>query len=140
MFEPAGRDSCASEPDRKAERAMNNSSLFTAALLFSFAAFVGCTQTVPTAEEPTPAATADEASTVEMTDAEIDALAETQKVCAVTGEPLGSMGKPVPVKVTDSAGKDHTVLLCCESCREELLENPDEHLAKLDQASGQAAE
>jgi hypothetical protein len=33
--------------------------------------------------------------------------------------------------VTDSAGTPHTVLLCCDSCREELLSDPDKYLARL---------
>ena len=57
------------------------------------------------------------------------ALAEKQKVCPVSGQPLGSMG--VPVKVTV---KDRDVFLCCEGCRGSLLEDPDTYLAKLDSA------
>ena len=96
--------------------------------------FAGCGESPPASEGPSAAVPSEEASQVEMSESEIQSLAEKQKVCAVTGEPLGSMGTPVPVRVTDSKGADHTVLLCCESCREELLENPDEHLAKLAQA------
>lgn len=107
------------------------------------ALLVGCSEEPrPAAEEPVPAETsADiEASKVEMSDAEVDALAAEQKVCAVTGEPLGSMGRPEVVAVTDSKGEKHTVLLCCDSCREELLKNPDEHLAKLAAAKEKGAE
>ena len=50
-----------------------------------------------------------------------------QKVCPVSGEPLGSMG--VPVKVTV---KDRDVLLCCEGCRSAILDDPDKYLAKLE--------
>lgn len=101
--------------------------------LLAAATFLGCGETPgPVAEGPAPAAetTGDDAE-VALSEAELQSLAEEQKVCAVTGEPLGSMGAPVPARVTDSKGAEHTVLLCCESCREELLENPDEHLAKL---------
>lgn len=56
------------------------------------------------------------------------ALAEKQKVCPVSGEPLGSMGKPYKVNVE---GRD--VLLCCQGCEEEIKENPAKYLAKLDQ-------
>ena len=55
------------------------------------------------------------------------AIAEKQKICPVSGEPLGSMG--VPVKVTV---KDRGVLLCCEGCRTAILDDPDTYLAKLD--------
>ncbi len=55
------------------------------------------------------------------------ALAEKQKICPVSGQPLGSMG--VPVKVTV---KDRDVFLCCKGCEGSLLEDPDTYLAKLD--------
>ena len=57
------------------------------------------------------------------------ALAEKQKICPVTDEPLGSMG--VPYKVTV---KDRVVFLCCDGCEEELKAAPDKFLAKLDAA------
>jgi Cu(I)/Ag(I) efflux system membrane fusion protein len=56
------------------------------------------------------------------------ALAEKQKICPVSGEPLGSMGKPYKVTVE---GRD--VLLCCQGCEEEIKENPEKYLAKLDE-------
>jgi len=107
------------------------------------ALLAGCSEEPrPAAEEPTPAVTeADiEASKVELPEPEITALAEKQKVCAVTHEPLGSMGTPEPVAVTDSKGAKHTVLICCESCREELLKSPDEYLAKLEEGKAAAKE
>jgi hypothetical protein len=85
----------------------------------------GCSEeTGPADEQPA-------SGTVSLTEAEIQTLTEKQKVCVVTGEPLGSMGTPVPVRVSDSAGSSHTVLLCCDSCREELLSDPESYLAKL---------
>jgi YHS domain-containing protein len=54
------------------------------------------------------------------------ALAERQRVCPVTMFPLGSMGTPPKVEVNGQA-----VFLCCEGCREALLEEPEKHLAKL---------
>jgi YHS domain-containing protein len=57
------------------------------------------------------------------------ALAERQKVCPVTGKPLGSMG--VPYKVTV---KGRTVFLCCGGCEEKLRKDADKYLAKLDHA------
>lgn len=53
-------------------------------------------------------------------------LIAKQKLCPVTGEPLGSMGKPVKV---DVAGR--TVFICCKACTKPLLASPTEHLAKL---------
>jgi len=54
------------------------------------------------------------------------ALAESQKICPVSGEPLGAMGVPIKVDVNG-----RSVFICCEGCREELLAKPDEYLAKL---------
>lgn len=54
------------------------------------------------------------------------ALAEKQKVCPVSGEPLGSMGRPYKVTV-----KGQEVFLCCQGCEDKIKENPEEYLAKL---------
>ncbi|MEX0939219.1 MAG: hypothetical protein WDZ59_15260 [Pirellulales bacterium] len=56
-------------------------------------------------------------------------LAEAQAVCVVSDEKLGSMGTPQKVAIN---GKE--VWICCAGCKDPLLENPDEYLAKLDQA------
>lgn len=52
--------------------------------------------------------------------------AEKQKICPVTGEPLGAMGVPPKVSVN---GRE--VFLCCESCEEAFKKDPEKHLAKL---------
>ena len=53
-------------------------------------------------------------------------LAEAQGVCVVmTESPLGSMGVPAKILVE---GK--SVFICCEGCREDVLKNPKETLAK----------
>jgi hypothetical protein len=54
------------------------------------------------------------------------ALAEKQKICPVSGEPLGGMGAPKKVNV---AG--HDVFICCQGCEKELTSEPDKYLAKL---------
>ena len=54
------------------------------------------------------------------------AAAEKQKICPVSGEPLGSMGKPVKVTV-----KGQTVFLCCAGCEDAIKKDPDKYLAKL---------
>lgn len=54
------------------------------------------------------------------------ALAEKQKICPVSGEALGGMGKPYKTTI-----KGKTVFLCCDACEEELKKNPDKYLAKL---------
>jgi YHS domain-containing protein len=53
-------------------------------------------------------------------------LAEKQHVCPVSGEVLGSMGKPYKVS---AEGK--TVFLCCEGCLQQFKDNPEKYLAKI---------
>jgi hypothetical protein len=53
-------------------------------------------------------------------------LAEAQRQCPVSGEPLGSMGTPVKVMV-----KDQPVFLCCKNCVKKALAAPDRTLAKV---------
>jgi hypothetical protein len=55
------------------------------------------------------------------------ALAEKQKICPVSGEPLGAMGAPKKISV---AG--HDVFICCPGCEKDLTSDPDKYLAKLD--------
>lgn len=54
------------------------------------------------------------------------ALIAQQRVCPVTGKPLGSMGTPVRVSV---AGSD--VFLCCDGCEAALKKNPEKYLSRL---------
>lgn len=49
--------------------------------------------------------------------------------CVVSGEELGSMGKPV---VLDHHGT--TVMFCCKSCLPEFREDPRQYLTKLKEA------
>lgn len=53
-------------------------------------------------------------------------LAEAQGYCAVTEEPLGSMG--VPIKLTL---KDQPVFICCKGCQRKAEANPDTALASV---------
>ncbi|MBW3541951.1 MAG: hypothetical protein KY476_16910 [Planctomycetes bacterium] len=55
------------------------------------------------------------------------ALAEQQRVCPVSGDALGSMGKPIKL---DVEGRD--VFVCCEGCVDTLRQNPAKYLAKLE--------
>ena len=58
---------------------------------------------------------------------EADRLAaEKQHMCPVSGEMLGAMGAPLRVAV-----KGRDVWLCCEGCKEKLLDNPNKYLAQL---------
>jgi hypothetical protein len=61
----------------------------------------------------------------ELSDADRTA-ALAQKVCPVSGKPLGSMGKPPTVTV-----EGQEVFLCCNGCEEEIKSNPAEYLSKL---------
>ncbi|MEX2315540.1 MAG: hypothetical protein WD669_00195 [Pirellulales bacterium] len=60
--------------------------------------------------------------------AEDRALAIKQKVCPVSDARLGTpaMGAPPKVEV-----KGNTVFICCEMCRQALVDEPDKYLAKL---------
>jgi Cu(I)/Ag(I) efflux system membrane fusion protein len=53
-------------------------------------------------------------------------LAQAQGLCPVTGEPLGSMGKPIKLTV-----KGQTVFVCCKGCTDDALADPDKTLAKV---------
>ena len=53
-------------------------------------------------------------------------LAIKQKICPVSGQPLGSMGVPGKVLV-----RGQPVFICCEGCRSPLLAEPDKYLVKL---------
>jgi YHS domain-containing protein len=54
--------------------------------------------------------------------------AEAQKLCPVGDAPLGSMGMPYKVTV-----KGRDVYLCCEGCEQDLKNDPDKYLAKLEE-------
>ncbi len=80
-------------------------------------------------------ATHDGQSKMEKMDAELAKLspedrasAEKQHFCPVSGEMLGTMGPPVKMAV-----KDQDVWICCNGCKDKLLADPDEYLAKLKQ-------
>lgn len=57
---------------------------------------------------------------------EDEALIARQKLCPVSGAPLGSMGAPYRVVV-----EGQVVFLCCDGCEAELRKNPKPFLAKL---------
>jgi membrane fusion protein, copper/silver efflux system len=61
------------------------------------------------------------------------ALAEAQKICPITDEPLGVMGTPVKVMV-----KGRPVFVCCKGCDEEALEKGEEMLRKVDERKAKA--
>lgn len=53
-------------------------------------------------------------------------VAEEQKVCALSGEPLGSMGPPIKVEYE---GKP--VFLCCKGCTAAFEADPEKYVANL---------
>ena len=54
------------------------------------------------------------------------ASAQKQHFCPVSGEMLGSMGAPIKIDV-----KGETFWICCDHCKQKVLDNPDEYLAKI---------
>lgn len=58
-------------------------------------------------------------------------LAEAQGYCAVTSEPLGSMGPPLKLIVNEQP-----VFVCCKSCEKKARSNPDKTLAKVEELKG----
>jgi hypothetical protein len=56
-------------------------------------------------------------------------LAEKQKTCPVTDEPLGSMGTPIKVTV-----EGREVFLCCKGCEDEIKSNFAKYKQKLPEA------
>lgn len=53
--------------------------------------------------------------------------------CAVSGQPLGSMGDPI-----EYVHNNRLVRLCCAMCEPAIEENPSEHMKKLDKAYADA--
>lgn len=101
-------------------------------MLVGTLSFVGCAgQNTEPAATPDSGQTSADADKAEIEQAlsqlspEDRELAEKQKVCPVSGEPLGSMGKPMKVTVE---GKD--IFVCCEGCVDAVKENPDKYLKK----------
>lgn len=54
------------------------------------------------------------------------AAAQSQRVCPVSGQLLGSMGKPPKITVE---GND--VFLCCAGCEGQVRNDPSKYLAKV---------
>lgn len=53
-------------------------------------------------------------------------LAKAQGYCAVTGEPLGSMGTPIKLIL-----KEQPIFICCKGCEKKAKANPDKALEKV---------
>ena len=98
------------------------------ALVFVAALAAGCTESAPTPS----AASADKGDKIKAAldklSPEDRALAEQQKYCPETDEPLGSMGTPIKVMV-----KDQPVFICCAQCKNGVLKDPDATLKKVEE-------
>ena len=103
-------------------------------LTLTLTLLIGCgNNPPPAANPPASSATGEGSSDMEKMKAELAKLppedaasAEKQHVCLVTDKMLGTMGAP---KKVDVDGKN--IWICCEGCREELLNNKESYLAKL---------
>jgi hypothetical protein len=83
------------------------------------------------AEEPTE--TLEIAANLAKLSPEDRKLAEEQKVCVESDEPLGAMGVPIKIMV-----KDQPVFLCCPACKKAALKDPDKTLAKLEKIKSES--
>ena len=63
------------------------------------------------------------------------ALAEAQKVCVVSKEPLGTMGAPIKVE-----HDGEVAFLCCAGCRDAFEADPHKYLTALNEAEASGAE
>jgi YHS domain-containing protein len=96
-------------------------------------AWIGCSSEPAASKTATNTAPAAKDTTVAVPEgfeqlSEADrAAALAQKICPVSGDKLGEMGTPFKVIV-----KGREVFLCCPSCKDDLMKDPDKYLAKLD--------
>ncbi len=92
------------------------------------------TRAAPPGELPE-ALSAEMLAEIETLPAEDQEPAKAQLLCPITEMKLGSMGPPIKVDVNGQP-----VFLCCEGCRESLLDDPETYLAKLAKPRRPAAE
>jgi len=92
---------------------------------FAAAVFIGCDKKEPAASTPKADAPKTEAPK-SGADAKTAAKRYTLDVCIVSGEKLGSMGKPF---VFVYQGQE--IKLCCDGCKPDFDKEPAKFLAKL---------
>jgi hypothetical protein len=101
-------------------------------LVFAIALVAGCNNAGPAPTPAKPETTAEPGDKVkgnlDKLSPEDRALAEQQKVCPDSGEPLGSMGVPIKVMV-----KGQPVFVCCGGCKEGVQKDPDATLKKVEE-------
>ena len=135
--------------------AVRHSAVLAAAAVFGFILTCsGCGQAPPAGTAAAPETAADDhahehgeeghdhshdASDVEAAMAKLSpedrALAEAQKVCVVSKEPLGSMGAPIKVE-----HDGEVAFLCCAGCRDAFEADPHKYLTALNEAEASGAE
>ena len=91
----------------------------------------------PSLEGPKADASSEATKVVKLDDAEMAKIKELppaeqevalkQQVCPVSGEHLGSMGKPFKITALD-----RTFYLCCKGCEKDVKADPKSVIAKLD--------
>ena len=57
----------------------------------------------------------------------------TLKICVVSGDKLGEMGKPFVF-----TNEDREIKLCCKSCLKDFKKDPAKYLKKIEQAEAKA--
>lgn len=80
----------------------------------------------PQAQDDNPHHASEQTANFAELSAEDRQLAEAQGYCAVTSEPLGSMGPPLKLIV-----HEQPVFVCCKGCEKKAKSNPDKTLAKV---------
>jgi predicted small lipoprotein YifL len=111
------------------------STFVAASALFGLVILTGCGQKEAAPLPATKSSTAPTGESTENIDAAMAKLSDAdrqtamaQGVCPVTGEALGSMGRPI--KVTQG---DRHLFVCCAGCEEEAKEKFDEFYAQLNE-------
>lgn len=97
------------------------------------ALMLGCGQTAPPAPRVPTLEQVIEQAISQLPPAD-QAEARLQNVCAVAGEPLGSMGVPVKLML-----EGQPVFLCCEGCRQEAESHVAATLARIASLKADAA-
>ena len=113
---------------------------FAGVTIAGLVALAGCSGSSSSPSPPTPSPKpsankeqAETAGNLAKLSADDKALAEAQKVCPISGEPLGTMG--VPLKL---ALKGETVFLCCPSCKGKAEADPDKTLKAIADAKAKS--
>src|SRR5438874_13063784 len=104
------------------------------ALVAAFVALLGCqgSSSPPTKSSPPtpPAPSAEDQAEVKAALAKLSPedrkLAEAQKTCPVSGEPLGSMGTPIKLTLNGEPA-----FICCKSCQKKAEADPAGTLKKV---------